>query len=187
MKNTTDAEHAVARYLRFLADPDSLIDKAAVKAANKELNAAVDPMDRLHAAAALRRATTVDEAEIEAAFRSAAPAYAREHGLTEDDFAAMGVGKSLVRDVFAGRTARTPRAASAPKLGGSRGGIAKVTEHVLALGSGTTFLIADVLGVASQVTVRKALDEMVSAGTIKNLGPVSTGGRGRAPLKYQVA
>jgi hypothetical protein len=185
---TSDPQDAVRRYLQYLADPESLVDKAAVAKLEKAVSAAKDPIDKLHALAALRKVAKVDASQIEEDFARAAAAYARNADLDRSDFAALGVPESLLSRAFGGgrRGASTGRAARGGRRasGNARGGVEAVKEAVFAMGG--EFKLAD-LQVASPITVRKAVDELIEGGQVERLGPdPAHASRGRAPIVYRV-
>jgi hypothetical protein len=186
---TTDPQDAVRRYLQYLADPESLVDKAAVAKLEKAVAAAKDPLDRLHAIGALRRAASVDVSDIEDGFARGAAAYARAQDLDRADFASLGVSEYVLAEAFGG--ARRPGAAGRPARGtgrkasgNARGGVEAVKEAVFA--GGAEFKLAE-LQVASPITVRKAVDELIESGQVERLGPdPHHNSRGRAPIVYRV-
>lgn len=185
---TSQAEAAVRAYLRYLNEPDSLIDRGALAKLEKAVNAAKDPIERLHAVAALRRASSADPSEVEDAFVEAAPAYAAEADLDRADFAALGVPDAILQRAFGGGRRggrRSTRGAGRARrsTGGARGGVDAVKRAVLAMAG--EFKLAE-LTVASPITVRKAVDELIEAGQVERLGPdPHHASRGRAPIVYR--
>lgn len=194
---TTEPEHAVRRYLAFLADPSSAVDQEAVAAAEAAFADASDPLGRLHAAADLEKARAADTGALEEDFVAHAGAYAAEQDIPVAAFVAVGVPADvLVRagfDVPSGRGGRTS-AGRAPARRASSGPRAPQVpvSHLKAIAVQmpkrfTLAQLADRAGGGSPATVRKAVEELIIEGRVTSLGPVPDHtGPGRAPTQYEL-
>lgn len=187
-----NGEEAVRIYLQYLADPDKLIDHAAIKKLQAEADRAKDPVDRLRALAALERAKAVDGSYFEEGFVQVARQWAEDESVPVSAFREMGVPEDvLARAGLDGARRRTSR--SSAKRSGGRAPRAKATSteaiQQWVLSTGDTFTLADVqrsVG-GSPATIKKAIDELIAEGQVVNMGPVPDHeGRGRAPYHYSV-
>lgn len=193
---TTDAEDAVRRYLAWIDDPSSIVDHEAVAAAEAAFAAATDPIDRLHAAAALERSRSADASVVEDGFVRHAKAYADEASIPAAAFTALGVGHDVlgaagfgvasVRGRASG-PARSVRAAS----GGARAPQVSVGAlKAVAVQMAKRFTLAQLAaqaGGGSPATVRKAVEELIADGRAISVGPdADHQGRGRAPTLYEL-
>ena len=183
-------EDAVRRYLAYLEDPSSAVDREAVAKAEAELAEATDPIAKLHAAAARERAAATDVDALEASFVSHAKAYAEAQSIPAAAFEVLGVPREvLARAGFAtgarGRTtgARRPVSGSrAPQVSAST-----IKDAAVAIeGPFTLAQLADAAGGGSPATVRKAVEELIAEGRATSLGPdPDHAGPGRAPTRYR--
>lgn len=185
-------EEAVRLYLTWIAEPTKLVDAGEVKKLEADVAKAKDPVDKLRAIAALDRARNVDGSSYRSDFVLHAKAWAEAEGVPAQAFRELGVGEdALVEAGFApiggrrrgGRPGRAPKAGArkrAPKVS-----IEEIQQWVLTQSEPfTTSTIADKLG-GSPATVKKALDGLIAANKLQNLGPMREyTGRGRAPYKY---
>lgn len=195
MSDPEAAEAAVRRYLVWLEDPSSAVDQAAVERADAAFASAVDPMDRLHAAAARERARAADTEAITAGFVRHARAYGDAEGIPVEAFRALGVPDDVLaeagfavpssrgrRGPAAGRTraaSSTPRAPQIP-VAQIKGVVEQMPKQF------TLAQLAEKAGGGSPVTVRKAVDELIAEGRAAKLGPdTNHTGPGRAPIVYE--
>jgi len=183
-------EDSVRKYLRYLENPTSLVDPAAVKKLEAEADRCKDPIDKLKALAALERARSVNADDLEEAFIRDARDWAAREGIPSSAFRSMGVTDELLaRAGFdtGRRRGRGRRPAARPGRGRSTS-IEAVQAWVLS--TKETFTLADVqrsIG-GSPATIKKAIDDLASDGRVTNLGPDRQhGGRGRAPYLYRLA
>ena len=187
-------EDAVRRYLEWLEDPDSLIDDEAVARAEAAVADARDPLTRLHALADAEHARQADADAVIKDFITHARAYAEAQSIPIAAFRAVGVSDDVLRQagfgvvgrVPAGRSSKGARAAGAP-----RAKQVSVDElKAAALGLPKRFTLTDLAAAAgggSPATVRRAVDELISAGKVDKLGPKPDHqGPGRAPTLYQL-
>lgn len=188
---TTEAEAAVRRYLAYLDDPSSAVDQDAVAAAEAAFEAATDPLDRLHAAAALERARSADASSIEEAFVAHAKAYSAAAEIPAAAFAAVGVPAAVLeraglaaagrgRSSGGGRrSAGAPRSPQVP--------VSRIKAAVSQLPKRFTLAqLAEQAGGGSPATVRKAVEELIIEGRVTSLGPLADHrGPGRAPTQYE--
>ncbi len=197
MSDASAPESAVRRYLAWLDDPSSAVDQAAIDRAQAAFDAAADPIDRLHAAAAREKARAADTDAIRRGFVESAKAYADAEGLPVEAFVALGVDEDVLvsagfelasrrgrRGPAAGR--RTTRAAAA----GPRAPQIPVATLKTAVGRlpkrFTLAQVAEAAGGGSPATVRKAVDELIAEGRAVKIGPAADHqGPGRAPVVYE--
>jgi hypothetical protein len=186
-----EAEVAVRRYLDFLADPSSIVDKARIASLEAELAAAKDTMTKLHTHAALEKARNADGDAVRSLFVKHARAYAATHDLPASAFRSVGVSEiALVEAGFdlghgrlktkAGKAALPAGRQRAPKVSK-----ASIEAHILSIGG--SFTLNDVMsGVGGSIgTVNTVVKELVAAGKVKQLGPdANHSGRGRSPIRY---
>jgi hypothetical protein len=186
---TTPSETAVRNYLTFLSDPDRLVDQAAVKKLQANVEKAKDPVDKLRAISKLETARKADPDVYRRGFVENAKAWAEDEGVPGSAFERMGVPQDVLRDAGLAPRARrgrskAPRAARAPrrrsmKAGDIEAGIVILEEPF------TVRDVADKVG-GSPLTIKAALDRLEAQGRIRPAGERS-GGRGRASKVWTVA
>lgn len=178
-------EHAVRQYMRFLDDPKSLVDEDNVQKANQKVVDAIDPIDKLVALGELERVSKVDENPLRAGFVAHAKAWAEKAQVPVSSFQQLKVPADVLREAgfdvaVDSRSTRPPgRAKSVP--------IEQIVPEVLKLKG--PFIQTDIIGKigGSPATVRKAVDQLIAEGQVKNLGASPDhAGRGRAPIQYEV-
>lgn len=196
MSEPVTPESAVRRYLAWIDDPTSAIDEAAVERAEAAFAAAWDPIDRLHAAAARERAKAADVESISADFVAHARTYAEAEGIPVAAFRTLGASDDLLAEAgFAVPSSRgrrgpvTPgrkvptRSTPRPQIPVSQ--IKTVADQMPK--QFTLAQLADKAGGGSPVTVRKAVDELITEGRAAKLGPdADHTGPGRAPTIYEL-
>ncbi|MGI8939265.1 MAG: hypothetical protein ACR2JF_13840 [Iamia sp.] len=192
MAPPTTPEAAVRRYLLWLEDPASLVDEEAVARAEAAVAAAGDPLARLHALADLEHAREADADAVTEDFVSQAKAYSDAESIPVAAFRSAGVPDDVLRKAGFD-VGRKGRRSSSRSGGGGRSRAPQVSIEELkaaTLRLPKQFTLADVAteaGGGSPQTVRKAVDEMISAGKARNLGPKQDHhGRGRAPTLYEL-
>jgi len=184
--NTSSAEDAVRAYLAAVKDPSSMRDDEALSATKKLLDEASDTIERLRLQQQLLTLESPTLDTYEDAFVTHAKAWADEHGISGEAFAAEGVEPSVLRRAgfsVGGRGRR--RAAAAPPTARRR----RVTteEVVVAMPSGafTTKQLGELSG-ASPAVVRKAITSEQAAGRLVEAGnDPDHSGPGRAPMLYR--
>jgi hypothetical protein len=186
----TTAESAVRTYLLYLEDPSKLRDEAEIQKKTAAVLDAKDPIQKLKALAELERVANVDEGPLREGFVKHAKPWAAEQGIPVSAFRELKVPDDLLRQ--AGFDLPAPRRrgrGAAPTDGRQRAKAVPVDEiKAFILNQKGTFILTDVMnGVGgSPATVRKAVDELISAGKLDKLGPVPDyHGRGRAPIQYK--
>lgn len=178
------AEDTVRAYLGFLADPGTAVDDALVAELTRRLEVETDPMKRLRLAVEIQEAGSRDGSTLESAFVEIAGDWAAAEGIPVGAFKLVGVSDSVLRKaglLGRGQPARRRRPATAS----SRVSVEGMQEWALAQeGPFTIRQITEALG-GSLVTAKKALDQLVEAGSVQNLGPSDDHlGPGRAPARY---
>ena len=179
------AEDAVRAYLRFLSDPDAMVDAEAVAEAERAVAAATDPVDKLRAIAQRERVATVDAASLEAAFVAEAKGWAAAEGVPVRAFGELGVDPGVLRRAgfeVAGGSARSA-SPSSPR----RSRVSADDVRDAAIGFTELFTVADLEEAtgASTGTVRRVIQELTEVGSIRDIGPdPDHTGPGRAPTRY---
>lgn len=189
----TDPESAVRLYLLWLDDPTKLIDQAAVKKAEAAVQAAKDPLDKLQALADLEHAKQADTDQLAQDFIAHARGYATANNIPVSAFQEMKVPNDLLRQAgfdLPGRGGRTARArpSSSSSTRAPRVSLDIIKAATLSLPKQFTLNdVGEKAGGGSQATIRKAVEELVSDGKAKKLGPKENyTGRGRAPTVYEL-
>ncbi len=190
-------EAAVRRYLAWVEDPSSAVDKDAIERAESAFAAASDPIDRLHAAAARERAKAADIDSITVEFVAHARGYADSEAIPVEAFRALGVADDVLAEAgFAvpssrgrrgpaarGRRSAAPAGQRAPQITVSQ--LKAVADQMPK--QFTLAQLADKAGGGSPVTVRKAVDELIAEGRAVKVGPdTNHTGPGRAPTLYEL-
>lgn len=195
MHETQTPESAVRRYLGWISDPTSVVDAELVARAEQAFALAVDPIDRLHAAAARERAKVADVERIVADFVAQARAYADSQGIPVEAFRVLGVADDILARAgfdlpLTGRKGRgAPKSqTTAPRNRGTQVSVA----HVKSTAAGgpkrfTLAQLADRAGGGSPATLNKAVGELIAEGLAVKVGPdPDHRGPGRAPTIYEL-
>lgn len=195
-RNTpTETETAVRSYLLFLQSPEQLVDPAEIERCQQAVADAKDPIEKLKALSSLERARSVDGKSLEAGFVQHAREWADIEGVTISAFQSMGVSGDVLSsagfDTGAprGRAAagsRRSRSGGAPRTRAKAVNAETIRDHVLNISG--TFTLAQLMEQAggSPATVKKAIQELIEAGRVENLGAdPGHSGKGRAPYRYQ--
>lgn len=197
MAEPVTPESAVRRYLAWVDDPASAIDEDAVERAEAAFASASDPIDRLHAAAARERAKAADVGSIATDFVAHARSYAEVEGIPVEAFRTLGVADDVLAEAgFAvpssrGRRGPVAGARHQTRASGPRAPqipVAQIKSVVDQMPKQFTLAqLADKAGGGSPVTVRKAVDELITEGRAAKLGPdTNHSGPGRAPTIYEL-
>lgn len=182
-------ETAIRNYLLFLEDPRKLIDEAQIDRLKQKAVDATDPIERLRAYTELERAQRTDDSKVKRDFILHAKTWAQAHDIETSAFRQLGVKDDVLRSAgLLGGTKRGGKPARGER-GPSRGSVSAevIKQHVR--GRRGTFILADLFSDigGSPMTVRKAVQELVSEGAVKRLGPAKDwAGRGRAPIVFDV-
>ena len=180
------ATEAVRSYLLWLGDPSSLVDSATIAKLAARLDSASSPLDRLQIANALHVAESIDEDSLTGDFVRYAAEYAKREGIAPPAFLRLGVPEDVARAAGLLPTARkksTPpvkkEKARAPRTGREQV-IASIPERAF------TYRELEEQSGASTVTVRKVVEDLISSGSIADIGPdLEYSGRGRAPRRFR--
>lgn len=188
MNETVTPEQAIRTYLLSLQDPDSLIDTDLVTALEAAARDATDPIEKLKALAALSRASHPDTGSYEQGFVRHAKAWAQSHDIAPALFREVGVSDTVLRSAgLVGKNSQPGREQARQR--GKSVSAKEITDSILDRMQ-RVFTLADVahqIG-GSPMTIRKAVDELVSSGKVVKLGPTPNwSGRGRAPLQFRKA
>ena len=183
----TSSEDAVRQYLLYLDNPEQLRDEKEIQRKTKAVLDAADPVEKLKALADLERVANIDEAPLRKGFVENAKVWADDQSIQLSAFRELKVPDEVLREagfsVPAGRgrgragTGERQRAKAVP--------IEEIKTWIL--NKKGTFVLTDIMSNVggSPATVRKAVDELIEAGSVEKLGPVPDySGRGRAPVQY---
>jgi hypothetical protein len=182
-------ETAVRNYLLFLEDPSKLIDEAQIDGLKQRAVEASDPIERLRAYTELERAQRTDDSKVKLDFILHAKTWAQAHDIEASAFRQLGVKDDVLRSAGLLGGTKRGRKPSRSERGATRGSVSAevIKQHVR--GRRGTFTLADLSSDVggSPMTVRKAVQELVSQGTVRRLGPAKDWtGRGRAPIVFEV-
>lgn len=177
----------IARYLKALADPSSLIDKAELKKLDAQIAKAKDPVQRVKLRAQRAQAERVDLTTLEDEFVKAVPKWIAQEGLDADDarqaFDAEGVAKAVLDRIWGGKKASSTGTSSK-----KRTRISRETIEQAIPAKGDVFTTQDVVKEtgASYATVRSVVADLVEAGKLKEHGPdPQHTGRGKPAVLYE--
>lgn len=189
MTSAPDPDTAVRNYLLFLEDPSQLIDKdevARLEAASKSTS---DPLERLKNVNRLHQIREGGGDSYREAFCTHAKGWAEANDIQPASFLAMGVDESTLRAAgFSVRSTgaqQTSRRSRQPQRHGQVR--VEAVKDAVARQSGQ-FTLADLAAAsgASPMTIRKAVDQMISAGEVERLGPTPNWSHpGRAPIQFR--
>lgn len=187
-----DPEAAVRSYLVALDDPSKLVDESRIAELDAAVRSATDPIAKLKAMAELERARSVNVATYQLAFIQHAKQWATEHNIPGSTFQTFGVDDDTLR--AAGLLSRAPKGSGGPQRksrpqSGPRSNSVSADQIKAHIATRTgTFTLSDLAAAVggSPMTLRKAVGELVTNGTIRKLGADPThNGRGRSPIIYQ--
>jgi hypothetical protein len=193
-----DAEGAVRLYLMWLENPDQLVDGDRISQLEREYGKAKDPLERLRLLGKLDKARQADITQLEADFVAAARPWAARNGVPAAAFRELGVSEEVLaaaridgvasRGRGRGRGAGSRRREPGAIPGRRAKAVSSDTLRTWMLERSAPFTVAQVTSAVggSPMTVKKTVDELVAAGRVEHLGPVTDWtGRGRAPNAYQ--
>ncbi|MCU1395697.1 MAG: hypothetical protein JWM34_4125 [Ilumatobacteraceae bacterium] len=186
MNAVATPEESIRTYLLALENPDAIVDVSAVSTLEAAVRDAVDPIEKLKLLAALSKARVPDTKSSERNFIRFARSWADTNGIPYDTFRELGVSDTVLRAAKLITGGRGSKASAPPR---TKSVSAKEIEAQVFTVLGSTFTLADVanrIG-GSPMTIRKAVEALVSSGRVLRLGPVSPwSGPGRAPILFSV-
>lgn len=175
---------AVRQYLLSLSSPEALVDEAAVKAAEKKVAGASDPLDKLLAISELEALRNPDTAGLRAEFVAVAKEFSDSKNISPASWKSMGVGDDVLREagIISGTPKATPRSHQRTRVSQD-----EVRATIPTQGSFSLAQLSDMSG-ATTATVTKVVKDLVADGKVVELGPDKDhSGRGRAPMMYRKA
>jgi hypothetical protein len=183
-----EAELAIRRYLQWLSDPSSIVDSAAIDAAEQTARQTTDVIEKLKALSRAEHLRSGDSASVRTAFLQHARSWGETHEISAASWIRLGVPPEVLREagITGNRAAVRPSTIAGPRPKASGVTIGAITAHVASLTD--PFVLTDIAESVggSPMTVRKAIDQLVDDGTVRRLGPdPQHSGRGRAPIRYQ--
>jgi hypothetical protein len=187
---TNVPETAVRNYLTFLSDPDSLVDQAAIKKLQADVEKAKDPVDKLRAISQLQLARGADPTIYRRGFVEHAKEWAGAEGIPTSAFEQLGVPRDVLQEAGLATKGVRGRALKAKtKVRALRRPSVKAQDleaGILALDE--PFSVKDVsekVG-GSMLTAKAAIDRLEAQGKIMPAGE-RPGGRGRASKVWTLA
>lgn len=188
MANQGVAERAVRDYLTFLDDPSQLVDQKAIARLEQQVSEARDPIQRLKLFAKVEELRNPIEAHYREAFVAHVKDWASVNGIAAPAFLRMGVPEEVLDQ--AGLPNPVPRAYGAAdnERGSSRRSVTteEVAQLILKRRAPFSLQMLRSATSASQMTIRKALNELLASGEVRPLGPdPSWTSAGRAPNLYE--
>jgi hypothetical protein len=194
MNDDDAAETAIRRYLQWLDDPTSIVDVAAIEAAEVAARRTTDVLEKLKALSLVERLRSGDEAAVKKAFVRHARAWGAANEISPTAWIRLGVPPEVLRQagITGNRAAAQPSSRPAAGAGAATRVHApavtakEIAEHVKSLSE--PFVLTDIaerVG-GSPMTIRKAVDQLIADGAVVRMGPVPDhDGRGRAPIRYR--
>lgn len=173
-------------YLAWLADPSSIVDPAAVDAADQLVQQETDVIAKLKAISRADRVRSGDPVGVKAAFVKHAKSWGESNEITASAWSRVGVPPEMLRE--AGITKRQKRNRTPTSTGTKHSPVtaARVASHIQTLTE--PFLLVDVIAAVggSPMTIRKAVEQLIASGHLSRVGPdPNHDGRGRAPILYR--
>jgi hypothetical protein len=181
------SEEVVRAYLTALKDPSALRDDEAIASIEQRITETDDQIERLRLRQQLLEARTPSLDRFEEDFVTHAKAWADEHGVSAQAFAAEGVSAAVLRRAgFRVAGGRGRPAGKTRSAGGTRTRVtAEEVRSAIPKGTFTIKMLQEASG-ASPAVVRRVVNEELEAGNIKDKGSdPDHSGPGRAPTLYQ--
>jgi hypothetical protein len=187
VSTSEEAEQAVKAYLDSLGKPRPRGRQARPKpdfeAATKGIS---DPLAKLAAIKAERErvANIVISDDAEDGFIKYGKTWAKIHGYSREDFAALGISRRVLDSVFGGGTPRVKATSTrAPRVSTK-----DLADAITAKPPGTWLTVSGVMREVggSPATVRKVLDELATARIVTEpIDDPKHSGKGRAPKVWE--
>lgn len=177
----TNHERAIKAYLLYLEDPEQVIDRHQVAAAERAVAAATNPVEKVLALSQLERARKPDVDMLRAGFVAHAATWAQRHGATARAFAEAGVPADVLKDAGLDLNATPPPAVPSRRT---------VSNETLlrTVPRGKDFRVSEyaALGNVTMSRARDQLAQLVRADRVRVVGPDPTWpGPGQPPLLYR--
>lgn len=185
-----NVDETIRQYLRYVSDPNSLVDLDKVSALEAAAEGTEDLLERLRIYSELGQLSTVDVDAIKAKFIKHASRWAKQNGISAEAFRRMNVPEEVLMAAKLLQTTRAPRRASNSAPGsGTKRRTRVTTDSIIAIvpatGDFTVKSIAATSG-ASDATVRKVIMELEEQRKITQVGTErSAGARGRGAAVYR--
>ena len=186
-----NVDETIRQYLRYVSDPNSLVDRDRVSALEAEAERTEDLLERLRIYSELGQLSSVDVDTIKAKFIKHAGRWAKQNGVSAEAFRRMNVPEDVLMAAKLLQKTKAPRRAASSTAPGD---VAKrrsrvTTDAIVAIvpetGDFTVKSIAEASG-ASDATVRKVIMELEEQRKITQVGTErSAGARGRGAAVYR--
>ena len=188
MSDEEQAEQAIRRYLQWLGDPNSIVDVAAIDAAELTARQTTDVIEKLKALSRVENLRAGDAASVRRAFLEHAKTWGAANEISAASWIRLGVPPEVLREagITGNRGASRPTRSVSTRSQSSSVSVGTIVAHVATLTA--PFVLAEIVDAVggSPMTLRKAIDQLVADGVVRRLGPDSRhNGRGRAPIRYE--
>jgi hypothetical protein len=183
-------DETIRQYLRYVSDPNSLVDSDKVAELEAAAERTDDLLERLRIYSELGQLSAVDVDAIKAKFIKKAGAWAKQNGVSVEAFRRMNVPEDVLVAAKLQQKVRGARRASSATPGNATKRRSRVTsDTILSLvpdsGDFTVKSIAEASG-ASDATVRKVLLALEEQRKVTQIGTErSAGARGRGAAVYR--
>lgn len=185
-----NVDETIRQYLRYVSDPNSLVDRDKVSSLEAAAERTEDLLERLRIYSELGQLSAIDVDTIKAKFIKHAGRWAKQNGVSAEAFRRMNVPEEVL---VSAKLQQKPKGTRRVSIA-TPGNVAKrrtrvTTETILGLvpetGDFTVKSIAEASG-ASDATVRKVIMELEEQRKITQIGTErSAGARGRGAAVYR--
>jgi hypothetical protein len=185
-----NVDETIRQYLRYVSDPNSLVDRDKVSALEAAAERTEDLLERLRIYSELGQLSAIDVDAIKAKFIKHAGRWAKQNGISVEAFRRMNVPEDvLVAAKLQQKTKASRRVSISTPSNAVKRRTRVSTETILGLvpdtGDFTVKSIAEASG-ASDATVRKVIMELEEQRKITQIGTErSAGARGRGSAVYR--
>jgi len=185
-----NVDETIRQYLRYVSDPNSLVDRDKVSALEAAAERTEDLLERLRIYSELGQLSAIDVDAIKTKFIKHAGPWAKQNGVSAEAFRRMNVPEDvLVAAKLQQKVKATRRVSSATPGNAAKRRTRVTTETIMGLvpatGDFTVKSIAKDSG-ASDATVRKVIMELEEQRKITQIGTErSAGARGRGAAVYR--
>lgn len=185
-----NVDETIRQYLRYVSDPNSLVDRDKVSELEAAAERTEDLLERLRIYSELGQLSAIDVDTIKAKFIKHAGRWAKQNGVSAEAFRRMNVPEDILTAAKLLQKTKVARRAPSAAPGNVAKRRTRVTTDTIigvvpATGDFTVKSIAEASG-ASDATVRKVIMELEEQRKITQIGTErSAGARGRGAAVYR--
>ncbi len=185
-----NVDETIRQYLRYVSDPNSLVDRDKVSSLEAAAERTEDLLERLRIYSELGQLSAIDVDAIKAKFIKHAGRWAKQNGVSAEAFRRMNVPEEVLVAAKLQQKAKATRRVSIVTPGNVTKRRTRVTTETIlglvpATGDFTVKSIAEASG-GSDATVRKVIMELEEQRKITQIGTErSAGARGRGAAVYR--